>query len=154
MIRSITLNVNGRQRTIEADEETPLLYILRNNLALNGPKFGCGLQQCGACMVLMNQSAVPSCGIALAAAENQQITTLEGLTGADGSLHPVQEAFVGEQAAQCGYCLNGMVISAAALLESNPDADEGAIRRRLQLNICRCGTHQRIINAITSVTKS
>jgi nicotinate dehydrogenase subunit A len=153
-MKNFKLTVNGSSYTIETEEDTPLLYILRNQLNLNGPKFGCGLQQCGACMVLMNNQAVPSCGITVTVAENQEITTLEGLTSADGSLHPLQKAFDAEQAAQCGYCLNGMVITAAALLENNPDADETEIRQRLQLNICRCGTHQRILNAISSVTRS
>ncbi|MEJ2005360.1 MAG: (2Fe-2S)-binding protein [Cyclobacteriaceae bacterium] len=154
MIKSFSLTLNGTDRTVDAEEDTPLLYILRNQFELNGPKFGCGLQQCGSCMVLMNGQAVPSCGITIAAADNQQITTLEGLISADGDLHPLQEAFIEKQAAQCGYCLNGMVISAAAILQKTPDASEEDIRQQLRINICRCGTHQRIIDAIKSVDLS
>jgi len=140
--------VNGKLHTIQVDPSTPLLYVLRNQLALNGPKYGCGLQQCGACMVLLNGKAEPSCMLPVAAVTNKKIITLEGLVQPDNTLHPVQEAFVHEQAAQCGYCMNGMVISAVALLQENPNPDEAAIRAGLQRALCRCGTQSRIIKAV------
>lgn len=146
-----TLNINGEYREITAESNTPLLYILRNHLELNGPKFGCGLQQCGACMVLLNGKAVPSCGIALSAINKQNIVTLEGLISENGELHPVQRSIIREQAAQCGYCLNGVVISSVALLNENPRPDENTIRNKLQGNICRCGVHSRVIRAIQNV---
>lgn len=131
-----------------ADPETPLLYILRDHLELKGPKYGCGLQLCGACMVLLDGKAEPSCMIHAIAVANISITTLEGLAQADGSLHPVQDAFVEEQAAQCGYCLNGMVMSAVSLLKGNAQPDDVSIRAGLQRALCRCGTHSRIIKAV------
>lgn len=147
MSDTIQLQVNGKKMAVQADPATPLLYVLRNQLQLNGPKFGCGLQQCGACMVLLNGKAQPSCMIPVSAVKKQTIVTLEGLTK-DNSLHPVQEAFVQEQAAQCGYCLNGMVISAVALLAENPKPDDAAIREGLERSLCRCGTQSRIIRAV------
>ncbi len=154
MIRTFSLTVNGKSVSLEAEESTPLLYILRNQLELNGPKFGCGLQQCGACMVLLGDQAVPSCGLPVSAAEGQTITTLEGLALADGTLHPVQQAFIDEQAAQCGYCLNGMVISTVALVRENDQPPEDLIRERLDRNICRCGVHARVIRAIKRLSES
>jgi nicotinate dehydrogenase subunit A len=145
---TIELQVNGKKQVVAADPATPLLYVLRNQLQLNGPKFGCGLQQCGACMVLLEGKAQPSCMIPVSAVKNQAIVTLEGLAKPDNSLHPVQEAFVIEQAAQCGYCLNGMVISAVALLMENHQPDEAAIRAGLEKSLCRCGTQSRIIRAV------
>ncbi|HZE85720.1 MAG TPA: (2Fe-2S)-binding protein [Puia sp.] len=151
MMVTIDLRVNRKKHTIQADPATPLLYVLRNQLALNGPKFGCGLQQCGACMVLLDGRAQPSCMLPVEAVKNSSITTLEGLAGADNSLHRVQEAFVREQAAQCGYCLNGMVMSAVSLLQENPHPDDAAIRAGMQRTLCRCGTQARIIRAIKSL---
>lgn len=148
MNTTIQLHVNGKLHTVQVDPSTPLLYVLRNQLALNGPKYGCGLQQCGACMVLLNGKAEPSCMLPVAAVANKKIITLEGLVQPDNTLHPVQEAFVHEQAAQCGYCMNGMVISAVALLQENPNPDEAAIRAGLQRALCRCGTQSRIIKAV------
>ena len=147
MSDTIQLQVNGKKLAVQADPATPLLYVLRNQLQLNGPKFGCGLQQCGACMVLLNGKAQPSCMIPVSAVKEQTIVTLEGLTK-NNRLHPVQEAFVQEQAAQCGYCLNGMVISAVALLAENPKPDDAAIREGLERSLCRCGSQSRIISAV------
>lgn len=147
MSDTIQLQVNGKKLAVQADPATPLLYVLRNQLQLNGPRYGCGLQQCGACMVLLNGKAQPSCMIPVLAVKEQTIVTLEGLIK-DNRLHPVQEAFVQEQAAQCGYCLNGMVISAVALLAENPNPDDAAIREGLERSLCRCGTQSRIIRAV------
>lgn len=152
MKQTLTLRVNGKAHTVTAEPSSPLLYVLREQLELNGPKYGCGLQQCGACMVLLDGKAQPSCTITAKSATQHSITTLEGLATAD-KLHPVQEAFVKEQAAQCGYCLNGMVISAVSLLSENPHPDDEAIRNGMQKNLCRCGTHSRIIRAIKSAAK-
>jgi nicotinate dehydrogenase subunit A len=148
MKESITLKVNGTSRTVTIDPATPLLYVLRNDLALNGPKYGCGLQQCGACMVLLDGKAAPSCMIAAAQVKDQDITTLEGIAPTENKLHAVQDAFVAEQAAQCGYCLNGMVLSAISLLKQNPHPDDAAIREGLKGSLCRCGSHARIIRAV------
>jgi nicotinate dehydrogenase subunit A len=148
MNTTIQLHVNGKLHTIQVDPSTPLLYVLRNQLALNGPKYGCGLQQCGACMVLLNGKAEPSCMLPVSAVKDKKILTLEGLAQKDDTLHPVQEAFIAEQAAQCGYCMNGMVISAVALLQENPHPDDAAIRAGLQRSLCRCGTQSRIIKAV------
>jgi nicotinate dehydrogenase subunit A len=148
MSATIQLNVNGKKQAVQADPATPLLYVLRNQLMLNGPKYGCGLQQCGSCMVLLNGKAHPSCMIPVSAIKDQAVVTLEGLTQKDNALHAVQEAFIKEQAAQCGYCLNGMVISAVALLSENPNPDDAAIRAGLERSLCRCGTQSRIIRAV------
>jgi nicotinate dehydrogenase subunit A len=148
MNTTIQLHVNGKLHTIQVDPSTPLLYVLRNQLALNGPKYGCGLQQCGACMVLLNGKAEPSCMLPVSAVKDKKILTLEGPAQKDDTLHPVQEAFIAEQAAQCGYCMNGMVISAVALLQENPHPDDAAIRAGLQRSLCRCGTQSRIIKAV------
>jgi nicotinate dehydrogenase subunit A len=139
------LNVNGKSFTIKSDPSTPLLYILRNELQLNGPKFGCGLQQCGACMVLLDGKAEPSCMLPASSAMNHKITTLEGISQINNN---IQEAFVKEQAAQCGYCLNGMVVSATSLLLENPHPDEMAIRQGMERSLCRCGSQARVIRAI------
>lgn len=155
MKERITIKVNGRSQTVEVDPETPLLYVLRNYLELNGPKYGCGLEQCGSCMVLLDGKALPSCRIAVAEVKDYEITTLEGLQKEDGSLHPLQESFYTEQAAQCGFCLNGVIISAVSLLNEDPNPDRKAIHQGLERVICRCGTHSRFIKAIeSSITKT
>ncbi len=154
MATNIILQVNGQSQTVQAEPDTPLLYILRNQLALNGPKFGCGLEQCGACMVLLEGKAVPSCRLPVTAVQGKAITTLEGLVQHNGDLHPVQHAFVEEQAAQCGYCTNGMVIAAVALLNENSAPDETAIRAALQRNLCRCCVQARVIRAVQLAAKN
>jgi nicotinate dehydrogenase subunit A len=154
MKETVTLKVNGKSHTLKVDPSTPLLYVLRNQLELNGPKYGCGLQQCGACMVLLDGKAQPSCMISAKSAKDHHITTLEGLTGDKKSLHRVQEAFAKEQAAQCGYCLSGMVMSAVSLLNENPHPGDAEIRESLQRNLCRCGSHSRIIKAVKSAAST
>ncbi len=149
----ISLKVNGKSRTVEADPNTPLLYVLRDNLSLHGPRFGCGLGQCGACTVLVNGNTMRSCMLPASAAENKEITTLEGL-GSVAHPHPIQTAFVEEQAAQCGYCMNGMVMGTKALLDKNPHPSVADIKRSLNSYICRCGTHLRVIRAIQRVANS
>jgi len=144
----IILKVNQREHSLNIDDDTPLLYVLRNNLQLNGPKFGCGMQQCGACMVLIDGKAEFSCLLPASLLKGRSITTLEGLAKPDGTLHPVQQGFLKEQAAQCGYCLNGMVISAVGLLNSTPKPDEAAIKKGMQGVLCRCGTQARVIKAV------
>ncbi len=147
MAASYTLHVNGRDHTVSADGETPLLYVLRNDLGLGGPKFGCGLGQCGACAVLMDGVEIRSCMTPVSAALKGQIVTTEGLGTVDAP-HPLQSAFVAEQAAQCGYCISGMIIAAASLLKSNPKPSPAEIRSRMDGHLCRCGTHLRIVRAI------
>lgn len=149
----ISLKVNGKDVQLDVPQDTPLLYALRNDLGLNGPKFGCGLAQCGACTVLVDGSPVRSCVMPVAAVIGRRITTLEGL-GTRAKPHPLQAAFIEKQAMQCGYCSNGMMMSAAALLEKNPDPSEEQIRTALSGNLCRCGTHGRIIKAITEAARS
>jgi nicotinate dehydrogenase subunit A len=144
---AISLNVNGSTRSVDADPETPLLYVLRNDLELNGAKFGCGLSQCGACTVLINGAAVRSCVMPIGFLGQNEITTIEGL-GTLEKPHPLQTAFIEEQAAQCGYCINGMIMSAADLLKRNPQPKEDEVRAALARNLCRCGTHNRIIRAV------
>lgn len=144
---STPITVNGQSHRIEAEADTPLLYILRNDLRLTGTRFGCGLGQCGACNVLVDNRKTSSCNTPLWACEGKQVTTVEGLLS-NGQLHPLQQAFVDEQAAQCGYCLNGMIISAKALLDANPQPTEAQIREALDANLCRCGTHPRIVRAV------
>ncbi len=154
MKEPVVLHVNGESHTINADPSTPLLYVLRNQLSLNGPKYGCGLQQCGACMVLLDgKKAQPSCMMPVSSVKERAITTLEGLSQKNNELHPVQKAFVQEQAAQCGYCLNGMVITAVSLLAENPHPDDKAIRDSLHLSLCRCGSHARILRAVKRAAK-
>lgn len=150
MKETIALNVNGSEREVEADPASPLLYVLRNTLELNGPKYGCGLEQCGACMVLMDGKARPSCRLPVAAARGTEIVTLEGLVGPGGELHPLQQAVIEEQAAQCGYCLNGMLICGAALLARTANPEREAINEGMAGSLCRCGTHSRFIRAIES----
>ena len=143
----ISLKVNGRSRVVDTDPSTPLLYVLRDDLGLNGPKFGCGLSQCGCCTVTLEGNAVRSCSIAVSNAQNRNITTLEGL-GSVARPHRLQKAFIEEQAAQCGYCMNGMIMNAKALLDKNPHPTEAEIRRALDGILCRCGSHLRVIRAI------
>ena len=144
---SLVLTVNGRQHTVDASPETPLLYVLRNDLQLNGAKFGCGLGQCGACTVQVDGKAAYSCLLPVAAAQGRAIRTVEGL-GAPEAPSPLQKAFMDEQAAQCGYCIAGMIMRAQALLDANPRPSEAQIRAHMQPNLCRCGTHMRILRAI------
>lgn len=152
MSQSFALQVNGASRTVSVESGTPLLYILRNDLELSGPRFGCGLSQCGACTVLLDGKAVRSCVLPVDAAVGKQVTTLEGL-GRDGAPHPVQRAFLEEQAAQCGYCANGMIMTAKALLDRTPRPTEGQVRKALGANLCRCGTHNRIVRAVLRAAK-
>jgi nicotinate dehydrogenase subunit A len=142
-----TLQINGRACVVQADAETPLLYALRNDLGLIGTRYGCGLGQCGACTVIIDGKAVQSCDLPVSAAAGKQITTVEAL-GTDEVLHPLQRAFIAEQAAQCGYCASGILMSAKALLDVNQDPSDGEIRTALAGNLCRCGTHGRILRAI------
>jgi nicotinate dehydrogenase subunit A len=145
--RTITLTVNGQARDVAADPETPLLYVLRNDLGLVGAKYGCGAEQCGACAVLADGAKAFSCTLTLQQAAGKAITTLEGLGTADAP-HPLQTAFAAEQAVQCGYCTSGIIVAAKALLDANPDPDLPAIRLALQDHLCRCGTHSRVFRAI------
>ena len=144
---TISLNVNGKVRAVPAEPDTPLLYVLRNDLELNGAKFGCGLAQCGACTVLVDGKAVRSCITEIGTLGDAKVTTLEGL-GTIEAPHPLQRAFMTEQAAQCGYCINGMIMSAKALLDQNPRPTEQDVRNGLAGNLCRCGTHNRIVAAV------
>jgi nicotinate dehydrogenase subunit A len=143
----IALKVNGKSRTVEVDPGTPLLYVLRNDLELHGPRFGCGLAQCGACSVIMDGNAIRSCVTSVSTAKNHEITTLEGL-GTVAKPHVLQAAFIEEQAAQCGYCMNGMIINAKVLLDKNPNPSEDDIKKALDPVLCRCGSHLRVIRAI------
>ena len=144
---ALTLEVNGARHSVPAAPDTPLLYVLRNDLALNAAKFGCGLGQCGACTVVVDGTAVRSCVTPVSAAVGKKITTLEGL-GTTEKPGPLQRAFIAEQAAQCGYCVAGMMMSAKALLDRTPNPTEPEIRAALQGNLCRCGTHNRIVRAV------
>ena len=143
----LTLTVNGETRCLDVPGEAPLLFVLRNDLRLNGPKYGCGRGQCGACTVLIDGKAARSCVIPVRGVAGRRVTTLEGL-GTRAALHPVQQAFIEEQAAQCGYCLNGMIMSTVALLEAEPDPSDARIRDALAHNLCRCGTHVEILRAV------
>jgi len=149
---AITLTVNGQRRTVAAAPDTPLLYVLRNDLELNAAKFGCGMAQCGACTVLADGQPVRSCVMPVSAMAKTKITTLEAL-GSASNPHPLQKAFIEEQAAQCGYCIAGMIMSAKALLDRNPRPSEAEIREALAGNLCRCGTHNRIVRAIQRAAK-
>jgi nicotinate dehydrogenase subunit A len=146
-MESTKLKVNGREREVAAEPKTPLLYILRNDLGLKGTRFGCGTGHCGACTVLMDGKAIQSCDTPLWSAEGREITTIEGL-GSREKLHPLQQAFLDEQAAQCGYCINGIIMSAAALLQHSKNPTEEEITKALERNLCRCGTHVRILRAV------
>ena len=142
------LSVNGRAVSVSVDDpETPLLYVLRNELGLHGPRFGCGLGQCGACTVHIDGNAARSCITPLSSVADGKVVTLEGL-GTDEHPHPVQRAFIDEQAVQCGYCINGMIMQSAALLAHNPKPTELQIKAELANNLCRCGTHLRIVRAV------
>lgn len=143
----ISLKVNGKTRIVNTEPDTMLLYVLRGDLALRGPKFGCGLSQCGACTVIMDGNAVRSCATPVNVARNRSITTLEGL-GTVARLHPLQKAFIEEQAGQCGYCLNGMIMTAKVLLDKNPRPTDADIKKALDGNLCRCGSHLRIVRAV------
>lgn len=148
---TITLQVNGQARVVQADAETPLLYALRNDLGLIGARYGCGLGQCGSCTVIIDGKPVQSCDLPVSAAVGKQITTVEALAvieNEDEKLHPLQRAFITEQAAQCGYCASGILMAAKALLDVNKDPSDGEIRAALEGNLCRCGTHGRILRAI------
>jgi len=149
---ALTLNVNGQARAVEAEAETPLLYALRNDLGLVGTRYGCGIGRCGTCTVIIDGKAVQSCDVPVSAAVGKQITTVEALAG-DADLHPLQRAFIEEQAAQCGYCASGILMAAKALLDTNPDPDDAEIRSALEGNLCRCGTHGRILRAIKRAAK-
>lgn len=146
---SVPLTVNGRAVSVSLDDpDTPLLYVLRNDLALHGPRFGCGLAQCGACTVIVDGQAVRSCVTPTSSlGKGQQVTTLEGLGTADKP-HPLQQAFIDEQAVQCGYCINGMIMQAKVLLDHNKKPSEAEIKTALARNLCRCGTHARILRAV------
>ena len=148
MADSFVLTVNGRPERVTAEPDTPLLTVLRNDLHLHGPKFGCGLGQCGACTVHLDGTAIRSCATPVASAKGSRVTTLEGLAPPGGTLHVVQQAFIDEQAAQCGYCLSGWIMTAAALLERNPHASDAEIRQGLSGLKCRCGTHMSILRAV------
>ena len=148
----VTLDVNARQRAVQADGNTPLLYVLRHELGLKGTRFGCGAGQCGACHVLLDGVSVPACDTPLSAAAGKAVVTVEGLAPGGpiegAALHPLQQAFIDEQAAQCGYCLSGILISAAALLRQHPHPGEAEVRLALDRHLCRCGSHNRIVRAV------
>jgi nicotinate dehydrogenase subunit A len=152
MADGIELTVNGKIERVSAEPDTPLLYVLRNDLALNGAKFGCGLSQCGACTVLVDGKPVRSCSYPIEQVAGKPITTIEGL-GTIEKPHPLQAAFIEEQAAQCGYCINGMVMTGAGLLARNPRPSDGDIRQALANNLCRCGTHVRILRAVARAAR-
>ena len=149
---AISLKINGATRSVDAEPDTPLLYVLRNDLELNGAKYGCGLTQCGACTVLVNGAARRSCATPVGSLEGNEVTTLEGLGTLDKP-HPLQQAFIDEQAAQCGYCINGMIMTAADLLVRNPRPREADVRDALAGILCRCGTHNRIVRAVMRASK-
>src|SRR5262245_34581753 len=141
------VEINGVERNIAAAPDTPLLYVLRNELGMTGTRFGCGSGQCGACFVLVDGRPMASCDLPVSFASNKEITTVEGVS-ADGVLHPVQKALIAEQAAQCGYCMSGIIISAVSLLEKNKSPTEAQVREALDKNLCRCGSHNRVVRAI------
>ena len=147
---TFNLTVNGQARAVDVDSDTPLLYVLRDNLELKGPRFGCGLAQCGACTVHVNGEAVRSCVLPIADVKGA-VTTLEGL-GSSAKPSKLQQAFIDEQAAQCGYCINGMIMTAKAFVDRNPGASEDEIKEALDRNLCRCGTHVRILRAVSRYT--
>jgi len=153
MQQELHVMVNGAARVISCEPDAPLLDVLRHELGLSGPRFGCGMGLCGACFVLMDGQARSSCDFPAWAAEGKEVTTVEGLA-AGGPLHAVQQAFIDEQAAQCGYCTAGMVVSAVALLRRNPSPDEDQVREALDGNLCRCGAHRRIVNAVLSAASA
>jgi len=146
-VAQISLKVNGKTHALNVDPSTPLLYVLRDNLELHGPRFGCGLAQCGACSVLLEGNAIRSCVTPVSAVRGRNVTTLEGL-GSVAKPHPLQAAFIQEQAAQCGFCMNGILINSKALLDKNPNPTEDDIKRALDPILCRCGSHLRVIRAV------
>jgi nicotinate dehydrogenase subunit A len=152
MPQTYRLRVNGAARDVVLEGDTPLLYALRNDLELSGAKFGCGLAQCGACTVIVGGTAIRSCRTEVRTIADREITTLEGI-GTEANPHPLQKAFIAEQAMQCGYCINGMIMSAKALLDRNPRPSEGEVRESLAGNLCRCGSHNRIVRAILRASK-
>jgi nicotinate dehydrogenase subunit A len=152
MPETFRIHVNGAEHAVTADADTPLLYVLRNDLQLNGPKFGCGLEQCGACTAIVGGEATRTCLFPLSAVGDSAVITLEGL-GTIEKLDPLQRAFIAEQAAQCGYCINGMIMTAKAFLDRNPRPTRAEILQAMARNLCRCGTHWRIVRAIERVVK-
>jgi nicotinate dehydrogenase subunit A len=151
-MKNFVLDVNGRMRSVKAEPDTPLLYVLRNELDLKGPRFGCGLGQCGACTVIIDGTAIRSCITPVSTVHEKAVTTLEGL-GSSRRPHRIQQAFIDAQAAQCGYCINGMIMTAKAFLDRNPHPTEDDVRRALARNLCRCGTHPRIVDAVMQAAK-
>jgi aerobic-type carbon monoxide dehydrogenase small subunit (CoxS/CutS family) len=149
----ITLSVNGRQHSVDVDPSSPLLYVLRNQIQLNGAKFGCGLGQCGACTVIVGDQPVFSCLLPVSAVGDRPVRTIEGLGSVDKP-GPLQQAFINQQAAQCGYCIAGMVMRAQALLDKVPAPSDEQIREHMQTNLCRCGTHMRILAAVREVAQA
>jgi nicotinate dehydrogenase subunit A len=149
----ISLKVNGSSRVVDTDPTTPLLYVLRNDLDQHGPRFGCGLSQCGACTVIVDGNAVRSCAVPVSTMANKNILTLDGLGTLDKP-HPLQAAFIEEQAAQCGYCMNGILITAKVLLDKNPNPTDSDIKRALDPVLCRCGSHLRVIRAIKRAART
>jgi nicotinate dehydrogenase subunit A len=146
----VKLEVNGASRSVEAHPDTPLLYALRNELGLTGSRFGCGSGQCGACFVLVDGKPIASCDLPLWSVEGKKITTIEGL----GGRHPVQKALVAEQAAQCGYCMSGIVMAAVALLSANKNPSDSEVRQALDKNLCRCGSHNRVVRAVLRAARN
>jgi nicotinate dehydrogenase subunit A len=153
MPETFTLRVNGHAHEVRAEPDTPLLYVLRNDLKLKAARFGCGEGQCGACRVLMDGNSITSCDTPLWSVAGREITTIEGI-GAEGRLHPLQQAFIDEQAVQCGYCIDGIIISALALLRRQKNPSDEQIAAALERNLCRCGTHVRILRAIRAAAKA
>ena len=147
MSSSIKFKLNGEDRTVDAETDNKLLYVLRDELGLKGPRFGCGLAQCGACTVHLDGAPIRSCIVPMSAVEGQEVTTLEGLGSTDDP-HPLQQAFIDEQAVQCGYCINGMIMQAKGLLDKNPHPSRDEIKQALDNNLCRCATHMRILRAV------
>ena len=152
MPQDYSLKVNGATRRVSVEPDTPLLYILRNDLELSGPRFGCGLAQCGSCTVLINGKATRSCVTPVVSIQTAEVTTLEGL-GTKDKPHPLQKAFIEEQAAQCGFCSNGMIMTAKAFLDKNPQPTDAQVRKALGANFCRCGTHNRIVRAVLKASR-
>ena len=150
---NFTLRVNGRAHTVDVDPTTPLLYVLRNDIGVRGPRFGCGLGQCGACTVLIKGEAVRSCVRPMSAVQGTEITTLEGLA-VDGKLHPLQQAWIDEQVPQCGFCQNGQILTAKALLDRNPNPSDAQIRQGMANTLCRCMTYYRVQAAIKRAVKA
>lgn len=153
MAKQVSITVNGRRHRVQATPKTPLLYVLRNELKLQGPRFGCGLSQCGACTVHVNGAAVRSCIVPVESVAGKKVVTLEGL-GSSSKPHPIQQAFAAEDAAQCGFCINGMIMQSLVFLKHNPRPTEAQIKKALNGNICRCGTHYRIVKAVQRAAKT